>query len=378
MFKRYKKNSKGTNVPYADIYTQDEHKIQSSLIDKNAAFVVKRITNNGGEAYIVGGAVRDMLLGKKPKDFDIATSLTPRQIKKLFYNSRIIGKRFQIVHLYFGTKTIEVTTFRDGSSENSFGVLEQDAKNRDFTINSLYYDCNKDYIIDFNHAYQDVLKSRMRPLIPLKVSFIQDPVRMIRCLKYSVTTNSKIGFLLSKSIRKHSPRLETVSTSRTSEEMYKIFSSGYSSKIMSLMIEYELINYLMPHLSIYLEYDKVKKSLIELDNKVLTLKDADQSVKPQTIIYYLAKEIVTVNENLSSFEIKKDLLRQIKVLISPLTPPNVEVEMASIQILKEYGLSYQPKVKTPVAKAKPASSKLPTRPANRKYNKKSNAKKVSD
>ena len=369
MFTRYKKNSKGKNVPYADIYTQEEHKIQKSQIDKNAAFVVKKIANSGGEAYIVGGAVRDLLLGNKPKDFDIATSLTPREVKKLFYNSRIIGKRFQIVHLYFGTKTIEVSTFRsgDGSGENSFGVLEQDAKNRDFTINSLYYDCQKDYIIDFNHAYQDVLKNKMRPLIPLKISFIQDPVRMIRCLKYSVTTHSKIGYLLSHSIKKHSPRLEQVSASRISEEMHKIFASGHSSEITSLMRDYELINFTMPHLAIYLGYDKVQQSLKELDALVQDLKAQEQMIKPQLIIYYLAKEIVSINDDLPAFEVKRELLRQIKVLIAPLTPPNVEVEMASIKILKEYGFVYKPKTKPVVTKSKITNAKANTpRPSSRK------------
>ena len=197
MLIRYKNDSKGNSIPFAKIYTKDEHNINVSLLDRDALRAVKKLQSTGADAYIVGGAVRDLLLQKKPKDFDITTSASPRQIHKLFWNSRIIGKRFKLVHLEYGTKILEVSTFRSdeenfGINNNVFGTVEQDAKRRDFTINSLYYDPSTEQILDFNNAMEDFKKKRISSIIDLKTSFTEDPVRMLRAIKYSVTTDFKL------------------------------------------------------------------------------------------------------------------------------------------------------------------------------------------
>ena len=161
MFTRYKTDSKGRNIPVAKVYTQNEHPICNSQIDKDALWVIRRIQANGEKAYIVGGAIRDLMLGKAPKDFDIATSASPKQIQRLFWNSRIIGRRFKIVHIFFNNKIIEVTTFRsdeenfEEGNNNIFGTMEQDSHRRDYSINSLYYNPQDGHLIDFNNSLED-------------------------------------------------------------------------------------------------------------------------------------------------------------------------------------------------------------------------------
>ena len=147
MLFRYSADAKGRPVKKAIIYTKDEHSISPQKIDPDALFIVKQLHSHGYDAYIVGGAVRDLLVQKEPKDFDIVTDATPSKIKKIFRNSRIIGRRFRLVHVFFGPKIFEVSTFRsisDGSVGNSFGTMDEDALRRDFTLNALYYDPLKD------------------------------------------------------------------------------------------------------------------------------------------------------------------------------------------------------------------------------------------
>ena len=144
MLIRYKNGKNGLDA-VARVYSSEENNIDRSMVDRSAITVIKRLNDAGYESYLVGGAVRDMILGRRPKDFDIATAASPRQVHKLFYNSRIIGRRFRLVHITFGNQIIEVSTFRsirehDGPTDNEFGTIEEDSSRRDFTINSLYYD----------------------------------------------------------------------------------------------------------------------------------------------------------------------------------------------------------------------------------------------
>lgn len=346
MLKRYKKDHDGSNVPVADIYFAKEHGIDSRNIDLDAVWAVRKLKQSGAEAYVVGGAVRDLLLGRKPKDFDISTSASPRQVQKIFWNARIIGKRFKLVHLVFKDKILEVSTFRsgdDGIEEGSsiYGTVEQDAKRRDYTINSLYYDPTDGQLLDFNNAMADFKKKRVRSILPLPASFSEDPVRMIRAVKYSVTTGFSLQFDVKRAIRKSANELARVSSSRLTEEVSKILSSGDSAKIISELQRYKLLVYLLPCVSVFSRIQEVYASLQVLDEQIRALKENDEAVdegmKGQMLMA-LVKPIMSVSPNeLTVEESFKEVFGQIKTLISPLTPPNYDVEHAAVSILEESG-----------------------------------------
>lgn len=344
MLIRYKNDSKGNSIPFAKIYTKDEHNINVSLLDRDALRAVKKLQSTGADAYIVGGAVRDLLLQKKPKDFDITTSASPRQIHKLFWNSRIIGKRFKLVHLEYGTKILEVSTFRSdeenfGINNNVFGTVEQDAKRRDFTINSLYYDPSTEQILDFNNAMEDFKKKRISSIIDLKTSFTEDPVRMLRAIKYSVTTDFKLRFNIRFAIKRNHSELAKVSTSRLTEEVNKILSSGYSRDIFLQLQQYKLLVYLLPCFSMYASLDNVQNSLLELDYKVRQYKNGEiDEVQRSQMLLHLVKELILFSdEQLTVRERFKETFRQVKVLISPMTPSNYEIELCCAHLLDMKG-----------------------------------------
>lgn len=345
MFTRYRAG--GTkDVPVARIYSPKEHTVRNSQIDKDALWAIRKLQTAGHEAYIVGGAIRDMLLGRKPKDFDIATSASPRQVQKLFWNARIIGRRFRIVHLYFNyDKIIEVTTFRsdeenfEEGNNNIYGTIEQDAKRRDFSINSFYYNPKNGQLLDFNNAMDDFKKKRIRSLIPLSYSFSEDPVRMIRAIKYHATTGFTLCRDVRRAIRRNATNLETCSTSRLTEELAKILSSGMSREIFLELKKYRMLVYILPCFSLYIGYDKVKDSLAELDEAVRGVKDLGGSIDKASLIYHLIKPLVTLEggDAMSQDERLHEVFRQAKVFISPMTPPNYEIERACNLILSDMG-----------------------------------------
>jgi hypothetical protein len=167
---RYTTDESGKTAVQAEIYTKDDHGIGKEKIDPDAYMITRRLRQLDFEAYIVGGAVRDLLLGREPKDYDIATNATPRQLKRIFSRSRIIGRRFRLVHVYFrGMKFIEVATFRSGAEgdANTFGTLEEDVRRRDFSLNALYYCPRDEYIIDHVGGLQGHPKRRLENVIPL-------------------------------------------------------------------------------------------------------------------------------------------------------------------------------------------------------------------
>lgn len=343
MYIRYKSDEKNKPVPVCRIYTNEEHKIDKTMVDADAIAAIKRLKARGYEAYIVGGAVRDILLGNIPKDFDISTSASPRQVQRLFNNARIIGKRFRLVHLMYPGKVFEVSTFRsedeNGNSNNIFGTVDTDAKRRDFSINSLYYDPIDEKIFDFNNSLTDFKKKEIKSLLPLDSTFIEDPVRMIRAVKYSVTTGFRIGFRLRRAIKRDSTLLDGVSSSRITEEISKILLSGKSLLILKKLNSYGLLVYMLPCLAFYSRFSGIEKGLKELDEKVEQSKRGlGSSVSLGEAFKFLTQFILIIDESLPSKEARfKDIFRQIKVLINPITPPNAEIESAAIIYLKEQG-----------------------------------------
>lgn len=329
----------------ARVYSQDEHKIDYSKIDKDAIYVIKRLIDNGFETYLVGGSVRDLYLGKVPKDFDVVTEASPRQIHRIFSNSRIIGRRFRIVHVVFGHKIIEVSTFRsledqDLTNDNKFGTVEEDAKRRDFSINSLYYDIENRTLIDFNRAVKDFSDRKITSLIPVSRTFLEDPVRMIRAIKYSCTTGFKLRRNIRVSIKRFAPAISNVSTSRITEEINKILESGYSCKIISLLNSYKLLVYLLPSFSLYATQPKVKKSLEELDKKVMQEKLlTGEAISIRYCYLALIGPMIVINRELKNpHDMYLDILRQFKVFLYPNTPSNLHLENTVKLFMEENGL----------------------------------------
>ena len=346
MFTRYKTDDKGARSVVAKVYTAKEHNIHNSQIDRDCLWAIRRLWNAGHKAYIVGGAVRDMLLGRRPKDFDIATSASPRQVQNLFWNSRAIGKRFRIVHLYFANgKIIEVTTFRsdeenfEEGNNNIFGTIEQDSRRRDFSINALYYNPLDGHLIDFNDSMDDIRKRVIRSLIPLSYSFKEDPVRMIRALKYSCTTGFRLKWDVRWAMRRDRSCIQKVSVSRLTDEVIKIFNSGCACQILERLHAAGLLAFVMPSYDVYMKFDKVKDALGKLDEEVRQAKTSGEGYPLSSILYTISKPVLVVEEGgQDAGEIARELFREMKVMIAPMTPPNYELERAVEMVMQDLGI----------------------------------------
>jgi len=239
----------GRLVKKAAVYTVNEHGISIDDVDKEAISIVHRLKEAGYDSYIVGGAVRDLLLKKKPKDFDVVSEATPTRIKKIFRNSRIIGRRFKLVHVYFGPRIFEVSTFRslkNGLTSNTFGSINEDVLRRDFTMNALFYDPVQQTVVDYVGGIKDIRAKLVRPIIPLSNIFTDDPVRMIRAVKYGASTGFTLPFPLKWKIKKQSHLLSTISPSRLTEEIFKIIQSPQAARIVEALDTMGLYAYLQP------------------------------------------------------------------------------------------------------------------------------------
>ena len=230
------------------VITRAEHTISRRDIDPDALKVLYRLRQFDHIAYLVGGSVRDLLLSRRPKDFDIGTSAHPYQVKKLFRNCWIIGRRFRLAHVRFGTKVIEVATFRrqlqpgeeitqDGTPaaglhhDNTFGTPEEDAFRRDFTINALFYDIATFSIIDYVNGMDDLRAGIVRSIGDPEVRFKEDPVRMLRAVALAARLSFTIDPPILEAIRLHRHEIARSSPARLLEEYYKILRSGYSERI---------------------------------------------------------------------------------------------------------------------------------------------------
>ena len=227
--------------PGKQILHAKHHGVRRELIHSAALKVCDRLQDAGFEAYIVGGAVRDLMLGKNPKDFDVATSATPEQVRHVFHRSRIIGRRFRIVHVPFydkhGEEVIEVTTFRGNSDaptdesgriirDNVYGTLVEDALRRDFTINALYYDPNREEILDFHHGVADIKAQRLSIIGDPEQRYREDPVRMLRAIRLSAKLGLRIATDTQKPIARLANLLGNIPSARIFDEMMKLLLSG--------------------------------------------------------------------------------------------------------------------------------------------------------
>lgn len=247
-----------------------QHGITRKDIPPQAVKVLEGLRAAGYQAYLVGGCIRDLLSGKTPKDFDVSTNATPEQVRRVFQNSRIIGRRFKIVHVVFGREIIEVTTFRSNQEvkhnsfkhqtsetgmlvrDNVYGTsLEEDAERRDFTINAVYFDLKRSELIDFHAGIYDLKQGIIDIIGDPETRYSEDPVRIIRALRFA----AKLGFRLSERtaapIRDMAPLLREVSNARMFEEVNKLFLTGHGLESYRVLKEYGIFDILFPGLEEY-------------------------------------------------------------------------------------------------------------------------------
>jgi poly(A) polymerase len=248
------------------------HRLSLRDVDGDALKVVRKLLAAGHEAYLVGGCVRDLYLNRKPKDFDVATSARPEQIRRVFRNSRIIGRRFKLAHVFFGTKVIETSTFRanpsdsvgdvgDGDAggddesneedllithDNEWGDIEEDARRRDFTINGLFFDIEHQQIVDFVDGVEDLDRGVIRTIGEPLVRFREDPVRMIRAVKFAARLDFTIDEASWAALLECAPDIARCSRARLVEEIYKLMRGGACRRAFELMLEADLFRHIWP------------------------------------------------------------------------------------------------------------------------------------
>lgn len=240
-----------------------KHGIRPSQMSPLAVSVVDQLLDAGHQAYIVGGCIRDALMGQEPKDFDVATSATPEQVKRLFRRSRIIGRRFKIVHVQDRHEVIEVTTFRGSHKDsntshasqsaqgvlvrdNVYGTLEEDALRRDFTCNSLYYDIDSHEIVDFMGGVKDLKKGILRTIGDPAERFKEDPVRMMRALRFQAKLGLRPDSASARQLKKQMPMIREVSAARMFDEVIKLLMHSEACTAFKLMNETGLFAELFP------------------------------------------------------------------------------------------------------------------------------------
>lgn len=257
-----------------NIYYFNDHKILIKKIDTQAYYVIKKLRQNGFIAYLVGGSVRDLLLRQIPKDFDVSTSAKPEEIRRIFKNSLLIGKRFRLAHVRFGKKIIEVSTFRSGdtsteeliTNDNDWGDAEQDALRRDFTINGLFYDPEEQAIIDYVNGFEDAKNQVLRSIGTSKIRFIQDPVRMIRLLKFKARFDLNIEKETLNALKTCKEEITKSSPARILEELLKMLESGFASNFFHLLVKYNFIQILLPIINDYPYKQKIYTLLDKADD----------------------------------------------------------------------------------------------------------------
>ncbi len=255
--------------------SRDQHPVSRQLLSPSALKVLYRLNKGGYDAYLVGGGVRDILLGLKPKDFDIATNATPEQIKALFRNCRLIGRRFRLAHIVFGREIIEVATFRGHHDEkdqqdkktskqsehgmllrdNIYGSIEEDAERRDFTINALYYSSKDFKVYDFANGVKDVEDKVIRLIGDPETRYREDPVRMLRAIRFATKLNMEIETQTKAPIKTLAPLMANIPAARMFEEFLKMFISGKAVANYTQLREYHLFKFFFPAVDQALDCD---------------------------------------------------------------------------------------------------------------------------
>ncbi|MFG0380896.1 polynucleotide adenylyltransferase PcnB [Pseudomonas sp. zbq_18] len=269
LFKSFRSPLKRAQRPRStpEVLGPRQHSLQRGQFSRNAVSVVERLQKAGYQAYLVGGCVRDLLIGVQPKDFDVATSATPEQVRAEFRNARVIGRRFKLAHVHFGREIIEVATFRSnhpqGDDEedshlaarhesgrilrdNVYGTQESDAQRRDFTINALYFDVTGERVLDYAHGVHDIRNRLIRLIGDPEQRYLEDPVRMLRAVRFAAKLDFDIEQHSAAPIRRLAPMLRDIPAARLFDEVLKLFLAGYAEYTFELLVEYDLFAPLFP------------------------------------------------------------------------------------------------------------------------------------
>ncbi len=288
LFKRvFGKPDKKKSPSSAHAIPYDVHKVSRDGISPSARRVTDGLQAAGYKAFVVGGAVRDLLLQRQPKDFDVATDATPEDVRRVFRRARIIGRRFRLVHVMFGDETVEVSTFRrmidadDAQTDehgrllrdNEFGDQEQDAARRDFTANALFYDPATQEIFDYHHGYADIRANTLRIIGVPEVRYREDPVRMLRAVRLSAKLGMKLDEASAAPIAKLKGLLANVPEARMLDEMLKLLLSGHALECIKKLREMELHHGMLPMLDVILEQPLGEKFI------TLALQNTDQRIR---------------------------------------------------------------------------------------------------
>ncbi|MCA9323011.1 MAG: polynucleotide adenylyltransferase PcnB [Planctomycetes bacterium] len=304
----------------AQIYT--DHGLELSEIDPDALKVLRRLARYGFQSYLVGGCVRDLLCGLHPKDFDIATSATPKQLRKLFRNSRVIGRRFRLVHIHFGDNILEISTFRrnanqedeaseadkttDGEADeedllirhdNVFGTADEDARRRDFTINALFFDVLTKEVIDFVGGMPDLRARRIETIGEPVTRLREDPVRMLRAAKFAGRLDFDLADDLVAAIKETHEDILRAAIPRLYEELQRMLDRGGAYRAFQILHDTEVLRMLLPELATCLEttegaHDRFLTLLRALDRQVVEGRSVNNLVMLSCLVLPIFEHIM--------------------------------------------------------------------------------------
>lgn len=289
------------------------HGVRRDQVSAAARRTCDGLQQAGFKAYVVGGAVRDLLIGVEPKDYDVATDATPDEVRAVFRRARIIGRRFQIVHVMFGSETIEVSTFRAAHDQNTitdqhgrvlhdnvWGSIAEDAARRDFTANALYYDPVKEVILDYHDGVADIKQKTLRMIGEPRTRYREDPVRMLRAVRLAAKLGLKIDAATEQPIREMAELLENVPPARLFDEMLKLLTSGHAVACIKRLRAADLHHGLLPLLDVILEQPMGEKfvmlALANTDARVRAGKTTSPGFLFATLLWH---------EALANWEIRK-------------------------------------------------------------------------